>query len=260
MKVLRRDKSHINPVISIITPAYNAERFIEETIQSVVSQSFADWEMIIVDDCSLDETRARVKRRALHDERIRLLTHQINSGPSVARNTALKAARGGFIAFLDSDDLWLPDKLRVQMKFMREQDCAFSYTAFRRIPEDGDGCGRLISVPRRMNYRQLLKNTAIATSTVMVDRSKTGPFEMIRTYYDDYALWLSLLRRGTVAHGLQQDLMRYRVVQQSVSRHKANSALWVWRTYRDIENLSLIDATWCFVNYSLRAFVKYTVF
>lgn len=249
-----------DPAVSIITPAYNAARFIEETIQSVLSQSYTDWEMIIVDDCSRDDTRVRIETHAQRDKRIRLIAHQTNGGPSAARNTALKAASGRYIAFLDSDDLWLPGKLQTQLDFMRDQACVFSFTAFRRISEDGSGCGRLIGVPNRLNYRQLLKNTAIATSTVIVDRRETGPFEMIRTYYDDYALWLSLLRRGVVACGFNQDLMRYRVVQRSVSRHKANSALWVWRTYRDIEHLSLPDATWCFMNYAVRAYLKYASF
>jgi teichuronic acid biosynthesis glycosyltransferase TuaG len=111
-----------------------------------------------------------------------------------------------------------------------------------------------------MDYRGLLKNTAIATSTAVIDRDKTGRFEMIDTYYDDYALWLTLLKRGHVAHGLNEDLMRYRVVGKSVSRNKGRSAWHVWRTYRDIEQLSILYAVWCFSHYAWRARLKYRRF
>jgi teichuronic acid biosynthesis glycosyltransferase TuaG len=118
----------------------------------------------------------------------------------------------------------------------------------------------LIRIPDRLTYKRLLGNTAMATSTVMVDRALTGPFRMKRTYYDDFALWLELLKRGFVARGLQQDLMRYRMLEKSVSRNKTHSARWVWRTYREIEGLSRARAAWCFFHYAWNAFWKYRRF
>lgn len=249
-----------NEIVSIITPAYNAAGFIHETISSVIMQSCTGWEMLIADDCSHDATREVIRDWARKDTRIKPIFMPKNGGPAMARNAALAAAHGRYIAFLDADDLWLPDKLSHQLAFMQEKQAAFSFTQFRRINADGARLGHLIAIPERIDYAGLLKNTAIATSTVVVDRERTGPFEMIKTYYDDYALWLMLLKRGIVAHGLQKDLMRYRVVRKSVSRHKMNSARWVWRTYRDIERLSLPAAAWCFLNYTCRAYKKYARF
>lgn len=249
----------IDSLVSIITPAYKAAAYVGEAIRSVQAQDFRDWEMLVVDDGSPDNTADVVAGFAAADPRVKLI-RQANSGPAMARQRALDKAKGRYIAFLDSDDCWLPGKVTRQLTFMRERGAAMSYTRFRRISDDGGRVGHLVAVPERLDYRQLLKNTGIATSTVIVDREMTGPFAMTRTYYDDYALWLCLLKRGFVAHGLQEDLMRYRVVSKSVSRHKMNSAKWVWRTYREVEGLALPYATWCFLNYAWRAYRKYAIF
>lgn len=252
-----RDASSL---VSIVTPAFNAGAFIGETISSVQAQTFSNWEMWVVDDASTDGTAALVEARAAQDPRLHLIRQARNGGPALARDAALLAARGRYIAFLDSDDLWLPEKLAVQLKFMEDRAAGVSYTSFRRINRDGTRIGDLVKIPERLNYGQLLANTAMATSTVVVDREKTGPFRMTPTYYDDFALWLTLLKRGFEAHGLRQDLMRYRVVGKSVSRNKGRSALWVWRTYRGVEKLSFFFSLWLFVNYAVRAVWKYRRF
>lgn len=248
------------PNVSIVSPAYNAARFVEAAIDSVIAQTRTDWEMLVVDDCSRDDTTAIVQRRAAADPRVRLLRHERNGGPAQARQTALDAARGRFVAFLDSDDLWLPAKLERQLAFMEATGAALSFTQFRRIDAAGAVEGRLIDVPDTLDYHGLLKNTVIATSTVLVDREQTGPLRMTRTYYDDYALWLGILRRGLPARGLREDLMRYRVLGQSVSRNKLRSARMVWRVYRDVERLSLPRAAWSFGHYALNAMRKYRTF
>lgn len=246
-------------LVSIITPAYKALAFVGEAIRSVQLQDFADWEMLVVDDGSPDDTAAEVDRYAAADPRVKLI-RQSNAGPAMARQAAVDVATGRYVAFLDSDDYWLPGKLARQLEFMAARDAAVSFTRFRRISQDGSQVGHLISIPDRLDYRGLLCNTALATSTVIVDRERTGPFRMTNTYYDDYALWLDLLKRGHVAHGLQEDLMRYRVVGQSVSRNKGKSARMVWRTYREIERLSPPVAAWCFAHYALNAWRKYRNF
>ncbi|MCP9451737.1 MAG: glycosyltransferase [Nitrospira sp.] len=246
-------------LVSVVMPAYKARLFIGDAICSVQVQSYVNWEMLVVDDGSPDKTAELVADLARHDSRIRLI-RQRNSGPAMARQQALDAAQGRYIAFLDADDLWLPQKLDRQLAFMRERHAAISFTQFRRISADGTRIGHLVSIPDCLDYRGLLKRTAIATSTVIVDRHLTGDFRMTRTYYDDYALWLSLLRRGFIAHGLQEDLMRYRVVGKSVSRNKWRSAYWVWRVYRDVERLSLAEASWCFANYAVNGVLKYARF
>lgn len=246
-------------LVSIITPAYKAEQVVAETIRSAQAQSYPHWEMLVVDDGSPDATAGVVAGFAAADPRVRLI-RQANAGPAMARQKALDHARGRYIAFLDSDDLWLPAKLERQLAFMARERAAFSYTAFRRICADGTGAGHLIEVPAQMTYRRLLGNTAIATSTVLIDRAATGDFRMTKTYYDDFVLWLSILKRGRVALGLNEDLMRYRVMGGSVSRNKVKSARKVWRTYRDIEGLNPLLAAVHFARYALHALRKYKAF
>ena len=247
-------------LVSIVTPAFRAARFVDESIRSVVGQKYTHWEMIIVDDCSPDETVQRVEEWTRRDSRIRLIRQAQNAGPAAARNAALANSSGRYAAFLDSDDIWLPEKLSLQLDFMRRNKVALSFTGFRRISEDGRRIGRLIGVPRNLTYNQLLGNTAIATSTVIVDRSVTGPIQMKTVYYDDYVLWLSLLRKGHTALGLKEDLMRYRVVNKSVSRNKTKSAREVWKTYRVHEGLGLLRSAWSFANYGARGWLKYARF
>jgi glycosyltransferase involved in cell wall biosynthesis len=247
-------------LVSIVTPAYRAAEFVGDTIKSVQCQDHTDWEMLVVDDCSPDDTCARVEVFVAADPRVRLIRQRANAGPAAARNVALEQSQGRYIAFLDSDDLWMPGKLSTQLRFMREREAALSFADFRRITEDGATVGRRVSVPSTLTYNELLCNTAIVTSTVMIDRAKTGPFSMPDAPYDDYALWLSILRSGHVAHGLNRDLLRYRVVTNSVSRSKRVSAVRVWRTYRQIESLGLLKSAWSFANYAVRGWLKYRVF
>lgn len=248
-----------NTLVSIITPAFKAEKTIVETIHSVQAQTHKDWEMLIVDDGSPDNTFQIVSQEASLDSRIKIIK-QKNAGPAMARQKALDHAKGRYIAFLDSDDLWLPEKLEQQLAFMSFHHYIFTYTSFRRIQSDGTGLGHKISIPESLNYRQLLGNTAIATSTVIIDRQHSGELKMTKTYYDDFVLWLGILKRGHRAYGLNQDLMRYRVMNHSVSRNKSKSAKMVWKTYREIEMLSLFDTLFCFSRYAFNAWLKYRNF
>jgi len=247
-------------LVSIVTPAYNAAEFVGQAIASVQAQSYPDWEMLVVDDCSKDSTREVVSALAAADPRVRLIAHSTNQGPAMAREAALRAARGRFLAFLDSDDWWLPDKLTHQLAFMQETGTILSYTEFRRVRADGSAPGRRIMVPDSLNYWQLLRNTAIATSTAMVDRAITGELRMTRTHCDDIVLWLGILKRGYIARGLHEDLMRYRVLGGSWSRNKWRYARRVWLTYRQIEGLDYPRAAWCFLGYAINGVLKYSRF
>jgi teichuronic acid biosynthesis glycosyltransferase TuaG len=244
------------PLVSIITPSWNVEGLIGETIASVQAQTFADWELLIADDCSTDSTAAVIESHAASDPRIKLIRQPRNGGPALARQAAIEHAQGRFIAFLDSDDLWLPAKLERQIAFAREHRAALSFTAFRRINEDGSVTGRLISVPASLTYDQLLRNTAIATLTALVDRDIAGPIAMKNEGYDDFCLWLSILKSGHVAYGLNEDLARYRVRGVSVSSRRMRAAGWVWHIYRNVERLSLVKSAWCFAHWSARAWLK----
>jgi teichuronic acid biosynthesis glycosyltransferase TuaG len=244
------------PTVSIITPSWNVEGLIGETIESVQAQTFGDWELLIADDCSKDNTPAVIEGYAQQDKRIRLIRQPRNGGPALARQAALEQANGRFVAFLDSDDLWLPSKLERQISFARERRAALSFTAFRRINENGSVTGRLITVPVSLTYQQLLKNTSIATLTALVDREIAGNIAMKNEPYDDFCLWLSILKPGHVAYGLNEDLARYRVRGVSVSSRPMRSAGWVWHIYRNVEQLSPAKSAWCFAHWGARAWLK----
>ncbi|GAB3058566.1 glycosyltransferase family 2 protein [Virgibacillus ainsalahensis] len=252
-----------NPLISVITPAYNAEKFIKETIQSVIDQTYSNWEMVIVDDRSKDRTVERIKEMQEHDGRIKLVELEENSGSAVARNTAIQNAKGRYLAFLDSDDSWMPEKLEKQLTFMQELGIAFSFTKYVRTLEDGTPTNATTSAPATVSYDALMKRCVIGCLTVMLDREKIGQVEMvnIRTR-QDYALWLDLTRRGYLAYGMSEVLAKYRVVENSISSNKWRAAKQNWRVFRDVEKQSLTKSMWYFANYavlSIRDVIKYRI-
>ena len=244
------------PRVSVVTPAYNAARFLEQTIRSVQAQSFTDWEQIVVDDGSVDGTRDVVRRLARGDSRIRLLERP-NEGAARARNAGMTEARGRYLAFLDSDDLWVPEKLQEQVRHMEGTGSVFSFTGYSLIDEEGRSVGRPVRIPARMSYRDLLENTIIGCLTVMLDRLNLGDLEMPPLpQHEDLALWFRILKSGVSATGIQRDLARYRIVRGSASRNKVRSALHMWHVYRSIEHLSLPRAGWSYAHYAWNAYWK----
>ncbi len=248
-----------HPLVSVVTPTYNAADFIKETIESVQKQTYPYWEMLIVDDCSSDTTREIVKEMAARDSRISLTTLAENGGPAAARNAALSNAKGKYIAFLDSDDLWLPKKLETQVAFMNKNDLAFSFTDYRIVQETGEITETVVKAPKVVDYRFLVRNTKIGTLTVMLDAEKTGPLQMQqrRDCTEDFALWLSILKKGVNAHGLNEELALYRKCDSSVSSNKMKAAKKTWNTYRKIERIDVIRSAWYFMHYSFNAYRKH---
>ena len=244
------------PSVSVVSPAYQAARFIGAAIESVMSQSYEDWEYIIVDDCSSDGTPEIIDRYVRTDPRITLIRNERNLGPSNARNTAILATKGRYLAFLDSDDLWEKEKLTEQVRFMNKPGLALTYTAYTRINERGDRLG-LVEPPRRVNYRMMLSSNHIACSSAIVDTTACGkalfPDLQMR---QDHALWLQLLRSIAWAHGVSTPLMRYRVRPGSVSSNKWKAARYSWRLLTEIEGLSLPHALFHFVRYTYLAAAK----
>lgn len=246
------------PLVSVVTPAYNAARFLERTIESVRAQTFPDWEMLIVDDGSTDATREIVQRAASHDARVRPLATPGRQGPGGARNRGIEEARGRFLAFVDADDLWLPEKLERQLAFMRDRRSAFSFTGYSIIDENDQPIGRPVRVPARLDYRGLLANTIIGCLTVMLDRETVdSPRMPDLPQHEDLSLWFDILRTGVIAHGMPEILARYRIVRGSASRNKLRSALHVWKLYRERERLSLPRAAWCYAHYAWNAYRKH---
>ncbi|WP_100400331.1 glycosyltransferase family 2 protein [Bacillus sp. FJAT-44742] len=244
-------------LISVITPSFNSERFIKETIQSVKSQTYSNWEMIIVDDASTDKTREIIDEESKSEKRIKVLYLEKNSGPAVCRNKAIDMACGDYFAFLDSDDIWHPKKLETQVKFMEREELAFSFTSYVIVNEDGSYTGKSVKVPRTITYNKLLKNTIIGCLTVMLDVRKIGKLHMpnIRAGQDT-AYWLKILKKGYTAYGLNEQLSTYRKVNNSVSSNKLKALRRTWVIYRRVEQLSFLKATWCFGNYLINAAKK----
>lgn len=258
---MTNDQPDRDGLVSIITPAYGAQDTIDAMIESVIAQSYSNWELLITEDCGPDSTKDRIRVWETRDPRIRLIEAASNGGPAAARNLSLAAAKGRWIAFLDSDDLWLPHKLERQLSHHRNHpEAVISFTGFRRIDATAEKTGRYVGVPHRLQYAGLLGNTAIATSTVIVDTRLAGNIQMRQTYYDDFACWLSLLKGGGVAVGLNEDLMRYRVQSGSVSRNKFKSAAEVWKALRTIEGLGFLSAAFHFARYATNAVFKYRGF
>ena len=247
----------MNELVSIITPSYNSIKFVEASISSVLQQTYSNWELILVDDASTDESKDLIKRIASKDHRIFSLFLEKNSGSAVARNTAIKKARGRYIAFLDSDDLWERDKLACQIDFMKKKDIAFSFTSYKSISEDGKKIYSDIRAPKEIDYDGLLKNTIIGCLTVVLDRSKLNEIKMpnLRTS-QDLALWLSIMRNGIKAYGIQKSLASYRNVRNSTTSNKIKVMQGVWNIYRNQENLSIMRSIWCFLHYAFNAIKK----
>ncbi|MBU2699044.1 glycosyltransferase involved in cell wall biosynthesis [Sporomusaceae bacterium BoRhaA] len=246
-------------IVSIITPAYNSANCISATIESVLRQTYIKWEMIIVDDCSDDYTIDVVRTYERLDDRIKLIRLDKNQGVANARNIGMKCSKGRYIAFLDSDDIWLEKKLECQLAFMKERNIGFSFTQYCQFVDDVKKSKQIIHVPDRVQYRDLLKGNVIGCLTVIIDRQKIPPFNMRKEYHEDYIAWLEILKQGFAAYGYNEDLARYRISSSSVSSNKKKSASWTWNIYRNIEKLSIIESIYYFLWYVLRGISKHRI-
>lgn len=245
------------PLVSVIVPCYNMEKYLTDTIASVRSQTFGDWELLVVDDASTDGTMRILHDFSQQDPRIKVAVKDEHSGIAHTRNRCLQRAKGRYLAFLDADDLWHPEKLEKQLRFMQERQAAFSYTSYDLIDENGQPLGKTIQATRDLNYQAYLRNTLIGCSTVMLDTEKTGKVTVpdFRTS-EDTATWLNLLRRGVVAQALPKALTSYRIRVHSASSNKWKAATDLWRVYRRQERLSLPNALYSFTCYAFNAVKK----
>ena len=247
----------MNNLVSIITPSFNSSKYIKETVDSVLRQTYENWELIIVDDGSKDSSANIIQDLTNTDTRIKGFYFDKNIGAAEARNVAIQQAKGKYIAFLDSNDLWELEKLEKQISFMQTEDIAFSFSTYQPMSEDGSKLYSIIHAPKIVTYSAYLKNTIIGCLTVVIDREKAGDFEMpnIRSSHD-MALWLLIMKRGFDAYGLDENLARYRIVSSSNTSSKWRAAKDVWKIYREVEKLSFLYSSWCFLNYAFNALVK----
>lgn len=243
----------IKGLVSVITPTYNCGRFIAETIESVQAQTYENWEMCIVDDCSTDDTKAVVEGYMASDSRIKYFCLPENSGAAVARTKAMELAQGEYMAFCDSDDLWLPEKLERQLAFMEKTGFAFTCTAYEQMDENGNSLNRVIKTVDKTDYNRLLLDCPVGNSTVMYNVGVMGKFQVpnIRKRNDD-ALWLTMLKKEKYIRGMPDMLMRYRIRTNSISSNKLKVIKYHWILYRDIEHLSVFRSVfhicwWCFL-------------
>jgi len=248
----------MSELVSIITPSYNCSRFIADTIASVLSQSYVDWEMIIVDDRSIDNSVEIIERIIGDNPKIRLIKLETNVGSAQSRNAALDVANGRFIAFLDSDDIWYPNKLEKQVAFMLKRKAPISFTSYELIDENATSKNHIIHSVKKLTQIDYLKNTIIGFSTSMIDTEMvSNSFRMrdIRTR-QDASLWITLLGRGYIAQGIDEVLMKYRVHSQSISANKVKAAKQVWNLYFNLHSLGLLKSIYYFSFYIFNAIKK----
>ena len=247
----------MSPTISIIVPAYNAEHTINETIQSVLNQTFSDWELIIVDDCSTDNTSTIVHDYLYQDKRIKYFkTESASGGPAEPRNMGILNSLGRYMAFLDSDDVWLPSKLERQLPLFEYPSVALAYSYYEKMTEKGERNNRVVYAPNEVTYNRLLLGNVIGCLTAVYDVAKLGKMYFPNHSHEDYILWLSILKQGGVARNTNTVEALYRVRERSISSDKRRAMSWQWDIYRNVEGFGVLRSAYYFLNYAYKAFRK----
>lgn len=228
------------PLVSVITPTYNSEKYIRTVYSCLLNQTCSDWEWLVTDDSSIDDTPKILRQLAKNDSRLKLKVLEFNSGAAVARNFAIENASGRFIAFLDADDEWLPEKLEKQIFFMIENKYSFTHCWYQPIDNQGNKIGPVLKAPRKMNYYDMLKFNQVGCLTAVYDTQKLGKVYMpsIRKR-QDYGLWLNLLKKTPYVYCLPECMAQYRNAPGSISSNKFEMLKYHWHLFREIEKFSL---------------------
>lgn len=251
------DAKEERPLVSVIMPAYNAEKYIEEAVRSVLSQTYTNWELLILDDGSTDRTVELAEKLSNADPRIRLLRDPQNMGVAQTRNRGFDLAEGKWAALLDSDDVWHSDKLEKQLDAAQRSGADMIYCSYSMMDADGRKISDYI-VPERTNYAAMLEESVLSCSTVLLSRSIYSEYRFSTNYYhEDYALWLRLLRLGFTAFGCRDVLADYRILKGSRSNDKLRSARQRWLVYRKAEKLSFVRSVHAFAGYVRHGIAKY---
>lgn len=246
-------------LVSIIVPVYNAGKYIEETISMVRAQTYPCWELILVDDCSEDDSCERIEKCiADENEKIRLIRKSVNEGAARARNTGIDAAKGRYLAFLDADDVWKREKLERELAFMKEKEAAFVFSAYEFGNEQAEPTGKIVRVPEKLGYQQALSRTVIFTTTVLFDTEKIKKelIYMPVVKSEDTATWWKILRAGYTAYGLDEVLAIYRRPAKSLSSNKLEAVRRIWNLYRREERLSFFYSVYNLFFWALRATLR----
>ncbi|WP_026749162.1 glycosyltransferase family 2 protein [Leptotrichia trevisanii] len=242
--------------VSIIVPMYNAGKFIGKAIETVLSQTYENWEMLIMNDVSTDNSLAVVNEFAKKDDRIKVVNTEKNMGVVKGRNHLIDLARGKYIAFLDADDYWHSEKLEKQIQFMKEKNASISCTEYTRVRENGEKINEVV-IKSEISYTDMLKNNYLGCLTVMYDVEKVGKryFKELKKN-EDYVLWLEIVKDVKIIYGLKENLAYYRVLDNSRSSNKVKTAKVRWEIYRKVEKLSLLKSIYYFLHYAVRAVLK----
>ena len=244
--------------VSIITPCYNSIKFIDITIRSVLQQTYPFWEMIIIDDCSCDGSDVVIKEYCKKDSRIRYLKTDVPSGsPTLPRNLGIANAKGRYIAFLDSDDLWLPTKLEEQVRLFKDEKIAIVYSNYEKINEKGLRNNRQIIASVSISYKEILKENVIGCLTAVYDPKKVGKVYFEKVGHEDFVMWLSILKKGFIAKNTNTTTALYRLSNKSLSSNKLKAFSWTWNIYRKVEHLSFLKSCYYFGHYAIRTSLKY---
>ena len=245
------------PLVSVIMPCYNMEKYVADSITSVVRQTYPHWELLIVDDASTDGTVEIVKNLCNNDDRIHFEVKAKHSGIADTRNQCIQMAKGRFLAFLDADDIWHPEKTETQLRFMLENNVGFTYTTYDWIDEEGHTLNKFINTIGNLDYEKYLRNTIIGCSTVMVDTSIVGQVVVPRfRTSEDTATWLDILKQGHLAYAIDQPLVSYRIRRRSASSNKLKAAADLWKVYRRHEKIPFFKALHYFSCYAFNAIKK----
>lgn len=254
----KRELDYKEGLVSVVIPVYNAEKYLDKTLRSVLRQTYKNIEVILVDDNSEDGSSEIIKHYQTACQNIIYCLQQKNMGAGYARNKALEMAKGQYIAFLDSDDEWMPDKLERQIDLMREKESPFCYAAIEMIDKDDNIIKPRRNVRENLGYKFLLSNTMIATSSVVIDRKVIGDFRMhLRRGGQDYATWLMLLRDGTLACGINEVLVKYRVREESLSSGKFKSIRQIWEIQTQDEGIGKFSVAWHIIQWCWNSIKKY---
>ena len=243
-------------LVSVIMPAYNCEQTVLASVECVQHQTYENWELIIVDDCSTDNTSKICERIAHVNEKIKVVSLSQNGGVANARNKAISLSKGRFLAFLDSDDLWDRNKLSTQVNLMQRSNGGICITGYKKISHDGRSVGSAVNINPQISIHKLLKNNPILTSSVMIDQEKYPDVILKNVYYDDIVLWYEILASGCLCVVAQEPLVFYRVTKGSLSRNKIKSAREVWKIYRNQFKLPIFHCLYYFSHYAVNGIIK----
>lgn len=245
----------MNSLVSIITPSYKSVKYIDQTIKSVVAQTYQNWEMIIIDDYSPDNSNQIIEEYVKKDNRIKLIKLEINSGPAVARNRGIEEAKGKYIAFLDSDDNWLPQKLEIQVSFMHDNNLAVTCSSYRTIDESNKIINTRL-IKESFSYGDMLKSNHIGNLTGIYDCEKLGKIYMDDISHEDYTLWLKVMKKVGSTKAITESLAEYRISSNSISANKLKVLKWQWNIYRNIVGLDIFRSSYYFIWYIYYALKK----